>query len=213
MSKLKNEVKKMAKSIVVVILVVALVAGLVGAGTAWVYRDSEVSNAFNAGVTYQQEITPSRVLAASISLSMANATFVHTSTVGSGGAVTAETAVTDYLDIENTDETRTATNTKVTLLNPITGTEGLHDDLQTDYTEVYLTIGGVRKSLYHDGKFTSGVTIGTLDPGDLANVTITFTLEVAVAGTFQDAQTHSNTLWLYQPSASDTDSITFTVTT
>lgn len=197
----------------VVGVIFILVGSLIGAGATWYYRQSEVNSAFNDGVLYQQSIAPAAALPASITLTMMNATFVHTSTVASDGAVATETAVTDYMDIENTDETRTATNTKVTLLNPVTGTEGLHDDLQTDYTEVYLTIGGIRKSLYHDGAFTSGVTIGTLEAGDLANVTITFTLEIAVAGSFQDAQTYTNTIWLYQPQASDTDSVTFTVTT
>lgn len=197
-----------------VAVIFILVGSLIGAGCTWYYRDQEVTSAFNAGVTYQQGLAPPVTLQADITLTMSNASFAHTGTVASDGAVSAETSVTDYMDIENTDETRSAPNVKVTLLNPITGSEGLHDDLQTDYTEVYLTIGGVRKSLYHDGEFTTGVLIGTLDPGDLANVTITFTLEAAVAGSFQNAQTYTdNTFWLYQPSARATDSVTFTVTT
>lgn len=198
---------------IVIAVIFLLVGSLVGAGGIWYYRDIEVVDAFSAGVAYQQTIAPVTEKPASVTLTFGAATFDHTGSVAGSGAVSADTAVTDYLLIENMDETRLAKTPILSLENSVTGTEGLHDDLQTDYTEISITIGGVTKSLYHNGDFTAGVLIGNLAVGDLANVTITFTLEAAVAGSFQDLQTYTNYLYLYQPSADYADVVTFTVTT
>lgn len=189
-----------------------LLGAAIGAGATWYWEEQKVAEQFAAGVAYQLEIAPVTEAAASITMSMHNSSFVHTATVCAAGAVATETAVTDFLVVENTHETRTAKATKLTLKNPYTGTEGLHDDLQTDYTEISITVQGKTEPLYHNGEFKD-VVIGDLSAGAYVNLTVTFTLEVAVAGTFQDAQTYTNYIYLVQPSAEDTDQDSFTVTT
>lgn len=186
---------------------------LVGAGCTWYYRDTEVADAFSEGVAYQQGVAPVLDKPASIAMTWeGSSVFAHAATIAAAGSVATETDVTHYLKIENTHETRDATNTELTLKNTYTSTEGLHDDLQTDYTEAKITLQGKTEPLYHNGAFKT-VTLGDIGDGAYINVSIVFTFEVAPAGTFQDAQTYTNYIYLVQPDAEDTDSVAFTLTT
>jgi len=206
----QEQVKKMnAKEM----FVVALVLGaIIGAGGTYYYMVGQVEDAFSEGMAYQQSLQTT-VSPASITATLSPTTFDHTATVASDGSVSAETTKTAYLTIENTDESATAGGLKILLYNPITSTEGLHDNLETDSTEVGVTIGGVTAKLYHDGDYTNGYVIGDLPAGGEVNVTISFTLEDAVAGTFQDGQSYTCHLYLYQPNANYCDVVSFTVTT
>jgi len=207
----KRQVMKKMKS--KEMFVVALIIGaIIGAGGMYYYDEARVQSAFQEGMAYQQGLQTT-VSPASITATLSPTTFDHTSTVASDGSVASETDKTAYLVIENTDESTAASGLKVLLYNPITSTEGLHDNLETDSTEVGVTVGGVTAKLYHDGDYTDGYEIGDLPAGGQVNITVTFTLEDAVAGTFQDGQSYSCHLYLYQPNANYCDVVTFTVTT
>lgn len=196
------------------ILVVGLLIGAIfAAGGVYYYMDIQVNEAFQEGMQYQQSLTPTAVTPASVSMSLTSGTFNHSATVDSDGGVDTETDVTDTLTISNDDETRTANDCVLLLYNPVTGTDGLPDNLETSATEVSVTIQGVTKKLFHDGDYTSGAVIGDLAPGDEASYTITFTLEEAVDGTFQDGQTYDCNLYLYQPDANYAIPVSFTVST
>ena len=141
-------------------------------------------------------------------------TFVHNDTVSVNGSVPTEVSLTEYLLIENTDDEHVAVSPLIlSLVNPVTFGEGLHEDLQTNYTKIIITLNGVQKVLYQDGDYTDGVLIGAIEVGDLTNMTMTVTLETAVAGTFQDGQSYTNYLFLYQSRAEYSDRITFMVNT
>jgi len=200
-----------AKGVLLLTLVVGLVIGFAG---GYYYMQEKVDEAYQSGYIAGQSVAPSYETPASLSIQFETGSFDHSSTVASDGSVSADTDVTDTLTIENTDESKTASDVKILLYNPVTGKEGLHDNLETDATEVTITIGGVTYSLYHNGEYvTDGVPIGDLPAGSSVTATITFTLEKAVAGTFQDGQTYTCYLYVYQPNANYADVVPFTVTT
>ena len=200
-----------AKGVLLLVSVVMLAIGFAG---GYYYMQSEVEEAYQSGYIAGQSVAPTYETPASLSIAFSSGTFDHTSTVASDGSVSADTDKTDTLTIENTDESKTANDVRILLYNPVTGKEGLHDNLETDATEVTITIGGVTYSLYHDGEYvTDGVPIGDLPAGSSVTATVTFTLEKAVAGTFQDGQTYTCYLYVYQPNANYADVVSFTVTT
>ena len=190
-----------------------MIGAIVGFAGGYWYMEAKVDEAYQAGIAYGQTLAPTPEVPASLSLSLATGTFDHSATVASDGSVSTETSKTDTLTIENTDESRTAEGVKILLYNPITGKEGLHDNLETDATEVSVTIGGITAKLYHNGEYTDGIEIGDIPAGGEVQVTVTFTLEQAVAGTFQDGQTYTCYLYVYQPNANYCDVVSFTVTT
>jgi len=190
-----------------------MIGAIVGFAGGYWYMEAKVDEAYQAGIAYGQTLAPTPEVPASLSLSLATGTFDHSATVASDGSVSTETSKTGTLTIENTDESRTAEGVKILLYNPITGKEGLHDNLETDATEVSVTIGGITAKLYHNGEYTDGIEIGDIPAGGEVQVTVTFTLEQAVAGTFQDGQTYTCYLYVYQPNANYCDVVSFTVTT
>lgn len=187
------------------------VGGLLGFGGGFWYRQGEVDEAFTSGMTYQQSITPVAITPASLLCSFADGAEVLV--IDADGGVDVEDTDTDTLTIENTDEERDATDLTLMLYNPVTDKEGLHDNLETDALEVSVTIGGVTSKLYHDGEYTAGVVLGDLTAGGEIAITVTWTAETCVAGTFQDAQTYNCGLYIYQPDANYVDTVAFTVST
>lgn len=196
------------------IFVVALAIGAVfaTAGTYY-YMESQVNQAFEQGMAYQEQLQPGAVTPASVSMSFDTSTFNLSTAVDSDGAVTTETSTNNTLTITNDDETRTARNPKIMLQNPVTGTDGLHDNLETDSTVVSITVGGLTSKLYRENDYNSGVELADLRPGDEVEVTVQVTFETAVDGTFQDAQDYDCNFYLYQPNANYAIPISFTVNT
>lgn len=199
------------KKIWPIVIAFSLVFVLIGFGVGFWYRQGEVDDAFTEGMTYQASITPAAVTPASLLCSFADG--AETLAIDADGGVDVEDTDTDTLTIENTDEERDATDLILMLYNPVTDKEGLHDNLETDALEVSITIGGVTSVLYHDGAYTDGVEVGDLNAGGQIAITVTWTAEVCVAGTFQDAQTYNCGLYVYQPDANYVDTVAFTLAT
>lgn len=201
-----------AKGTMVLILVVGLVLGFFG-GYYYV-KEKAYNEGYNAGYVAGQGIAPTYETPASLSASLATGAFDHASTVASDGSVATAHTETDDLTIINNDESKTARNVKILLYNPVTGKEGLHDNLETDCTEVTITIGGVTYALYRNGGYIrDGITIGDLPAGSQLTAELAVTLNKAVAGTFQDGQTYTCYLYVYQPGANYADVVSFTIST
>lgn len=199
------------KKIWAIAVAFCLVGVLLGFGGGFWYRQGEVDEAFTSGMTYQAGITPVAVTPASLLCTFADGAEVLV--IDADGGVDVEDTDTDTLTIENTDEERDATDLTIMLYNPVTDTEGLHDNLETDAMEVSVTIGGVTSKLFHDGEYTDGVVIADLTAGGEIAITVTWTAETCVAGTFQDAQTYTCGLYIYQPDANYVDTVAFTLAT
>jgi len=192
-------------------LAFCLVGVLVGVGAGYWYRQYEVDQAFASGMAYQASVTPTAVTPASLLCTFDDGAEVLD--IDADGGVDVEDTDTDTLTIENTDEERDADDLTLMLYNPVTDKEGLHDNLETDALEISVTIGGITSMLYHDGAYTDGVVIGDLTAGGQIAITITWTAEVCVAGTFQDAQTYNCGIYVYQPDANYVDTVAFTLAT
>jgi hypothetical protein len=203
------------KQITMVAIVLIAVTGIVCFAGGWQYRQGEVDTAYEAGMQYQSGLDEEAVSAvASIKFTLNSTSIDHSDTVGADGSVTTTTTVTRTIWVNNTDETRSATDLKISLLNSVTGTEGLHNGLEQDDTDVYVvTSAGVTDRLYLDGDYTTGVDIPDLGPGSSFTMTLTFELEDAVAGTYQNGQTYDCSLYLIQTSANYADVEDFTVLT
>lgn len=207
--------KKGKKSNVgVLIVAVAIIGAVIGAaGTYYYLGEGNYNEGYAAGVSWQA--ARDRVdVPASLTTSLTAASFDHTSTVGSDGSVTTEVTVWDTLEIENTDDTRTAGEVKIMLYNPVTDKEGLNDNLETDNTEFAVALSGGTFKIFDGGDYiTGGYEVGDIAPGGSWSLNVSLTLEVAAAGTFQNAQSYTCYLYIYQADADYSDVVSFTVTT
>jgi hypothetical protein len=148
-------------------------------------------------------------------------TFDHTATVDADGSVAADVTVTDTLELENEEDVGgiTARGMYLTLWNPVTNRDGLDENLETDYTDIFVTVNGVNRRLFVDGDYVGkgttapGVYIGDMLPQDAQDITISIQLLECSAGEYPDGATLTSTIYLYQPSAGYSDSLSFTVTT
>jgi len=203
------------KQIAIIAVAMLLVGAVVGAAGAWQWRQGEVDDAFNDGMAYQSSLEDEAVSSvASLHVEMSDTSIDHSSTVASDGSVSTTTANSVTLYINNTDETRDAEDLKITLYNPVTDTEGLHDNLETSDTDIYLTTSaGVTSRLFRNGDYTDGIEIPDLEPESTIEITVYFELEDAVAGTFQDGQTYDCSLYVYQSSAGYSDVVDYTIST
>lgn len=203
------------KDVMKIGIVMLAIGALIGGGIAWQYQQTQVDDAFQEGMSYQESLEAEAVAnVASMKTSLNSTTVDHSSTVDSDGSVDTTTTVTKTLYLNNTDENRDATGLKIALYNPVTDTEGLHDNLETSSTDIYVTTSsGVTARLFRDGDYTSGVEIPDLEPESTLEMTITFELESAVAGTFQDGQSYDCSLYVIQTNANYADVVDFTLTT
>jgi len=207
--------KKKQSNVFALAVAFLCIGAVVAAAGTYYWMQTDVDASFSRGMAYQASIDVANP-PASVTATLTTGTFDHTATVAADGSCAAEVDVTDTLTIENTDEARSAEEpTYITLYNPITDRYGLHDNLETDSTEFSITVGGATYKLYHDGAYiVPGYEIpGGMAPGGEIAVTVTFTLETAVAGTFQDGQSYTNYMYVYQKDASYADVISFIVTT
>ena len=197
----------------IVLAAVIVTALITGMGT-WSYvGTTEYNTGYAAGLAVG--IARVRVdVPASLTTTLTTAAFAHTATVSSDGSVPTEVVVWDVLNIENTDDTRTAGDVKIMLYNPVTDKEGLNDNLETDSTEFAVALSGGTFKIFDGGDYiTNGYTIGDIAPGGSWSLNVSLTLEVAAAGTFQDAQSYTCYLYIYQGDADYSDVVSFTVTT
>ena len=174
-----------------------------------IYNDIWQS-AYNAGYTAGQAVTERP---ASIDVTIADSAFANFSTaVDANGSVSTETTKSTYITIENPDDI-TAENVYITMYNSLTDKGGLHENLEVEELEVYVSAGGLEHALFYDGDYTDGYPLGDLTSGGKANVTFKVIFKEAVSGTFQDGQTYSCYVYVYQKDANYVTPIKFTVKT
>lgn len=206
--------KRKTRGIWGIVIAVAIIVSIVAAaGTWWYMGTTQYDSGYAAGVAVG--IARARVdIPASLTVSLAAASFAHTATVASDGSVATEVTVWDVLSIENTDDTRTAGDVRIVLYNPVTDKEGLNDNLETDSTEFAVALAGGTFKIFDAGDYiTNGYALGDIAPGGSWDINVSLTLEVAAAGTFQDGQSYTCYLYVYQAEASYSDVVSFTVTT
>lgn len=214
-TEVEKKMRKGKKSNVGVLIIAFAIIGIVigAAGTYFYMTDAGYGEGYAAGVAWQA--ARDRVgVPASLTTSLSAAAFAHTGTVIADGSVPTEVVVWDTLSIENTDDERTAGDVKIVLYNPVTDKEGFNDNLETDSTEFAVALSGGTFKIFDGGDYiTNGYTVGDIAPGGSWNLNVSLTLEVAAAGTFQDGQSYTCYLYVYQGDADYADVVSFTVTT
>lgn len=190
-----------------------LVGTLVGFGGGFWYRQGDVDTAFTSGMAYQKSITPVAITPASLLCTFADGAETLNAVIDADGGVDVQGSDTDTLTIENTDEERVATDLTIILTNPVTGKDGLHANLEVEALEISITVGGVTSALFHNGEYADGINLGNLGAGGKITVTVNWTAETCVAGTFQPDQTYSCGLYVYQPDANYVDTVAYTLAT
>lgn len=205
---------KKTKGLWGIVLAVAIIFSIAGVAGTWYYMEGlGYSEGYAAGVAYQRAIDVA-VPPASLTVTLSTTGFNHAGTVASAGSVATETHKYLNITIENTDDERTAYDVQVLLYNPVTDKEGLNDNLETDNTEFTITSGGGTTSLFDNGDYIAGgFNVGDIPPGGSWLFNVTLTLEVAAAGTFQDAQSYTCYIYVYQSDADYSDVASYTVTT
>lgn len=202
--------KKTTKQLIGVVIAVGAIVAVV----AYAYGEYVGYSSGYSSVSRTTTTTTTRELAAGLTATLNASTVDHTSTVAADGAVATETDVPLTLTISNTDDDIDADDVQILLYNPRSDKEGLHSNLETDSTEIGITSGGLTAKLFHDGDYvTGGYGIGDIPAGGEVSLTFTFTLETGSAGTFQDGQSYTCYMYVYQPDAEHYNTVTFTVTT
>lgn len=151
---------------------------------------------------------------ASITASISNSTFADASSaVDANGTVSTETSYTTYITIENPDEID-AEDIVITLYNPLTEKGGLHDNIEVDEFEAYVSSGGKEHAIFYSGDYIeSGFDFGDIGQGGTGNITVKVTFTEAVAGTFQDGQSYDCYYYVWQSTANYVTPVSFTVQT
>lgn len=195
-------------------LAVITITAIVAAAGTWMFTQSEYGEGYSAGIAYQQGLDDTNA-PASLSTSIASSTFADfASTVAADGSVATALNQNTNLTIENTDDERTASNVEVLLYNPVTNKQGFHDDLEVDTTEYAVKSGGGTFKLFNDGEYiTSGFEIGDIGPGGEWILHQIMTLNTASAGTYENGQSYTCHIYVYQSDADYADVVDFTVAT
>jgi hypothetical protein len=204
------------KAIIGVAIAFVIVGGLVGYGVSNMQIKQATDKSFADGQAYQQSLTPTTPtgVPASLDISFADEVFDHSATVAADGSVAADTDNETTVTIENTDDTKTATDVMIMLWNPVSDKKGLDSELKVTETYVYLEVGGLSKALYNDEEYKDGYLVGDLEPGDKVTVTIHVTLLEADEDTFVDGQTYDDCkLYVYQSTINYADGVSFTIET
>jgi len=202
------------KSMAPLIIAVAVVAAVLGAVGAYSLTQGDYQRGIEAGKLAQKNLQDSNV-PASLTCSLASSTFADFGTaVAADGSVSTETNTYTNLTITNSDTARDAGGVQVSLYNRATDTEGLDNDLEDDKTEYTVTSGGGSYKLYNDGAYVQyGLDIGDIPPGGEWVLPQIMTLEVASAGTYEDGQSYTCHVYIYQEAADYANVVDFTVAT
>jgi len=202
--------KKTTKQLIGVAIAIAAIVSVV----AYAYGEYVGYNTGYSRISRTSTTGTTRTIAAGLTGTLNTTTFNFTADVAADGSVATAASNGLTLTIDNSDADISGSDVQLMLYNPRTAKDGLHSNLESESTELGVTSGGLTAQLYHDGDYvTNGYTIGDIPAGGSVSITITMQLLSAVAGTYQDGQTYTCYLYIYQPDAEQYNTVSFTVTT
>lgn len=129
------------------------------------------------------------------------------------GSVLTKVNTSSSFKIINIDSSKTAWDIYITLKDPTSENEGLHNDIEKKNLEVSVDEPGLSKKLFYDGEYRNYIDcycIENLAPGDESVVHVTVTLSKADAGTFEKG-IYECTLYVYQDHSLTVDEVAFTI--
>jgi len=140
--------------------------------------------------------------------------FDFSKTIELNGSVLSKKSISKSFMIINNDSSNTSRSAYITLRNPISGVEGLHNDIEKKELEVSIEVGGISKKIFYNEKYKKWedcYLIENLAPGDMFFGDITITINKADEGTFKDDKNYSCILYIYQEKADHIDEIPFKI--
>ena len=200
------------------VFVALAIGALLGFGGGYYYMESYAQDQFAEGQAYQQDLgptTPTYATAADLEFAWDDDDFDHSATVDGDGNVASDTAIEHTITVTNDDDID-ATNVWIMLSDPLTGDEGLDDDLDdaSDDVKVYIEYAGISKiSLFKDGEYLEGYELGDIPAGSELEVAITVELLEHDDEDFPNGKTLDCEVYFYQPDANHVDDDEFTITT
>lgn len=147
-----------------------------------------------------EEKQPTRV--ATLDTTIDNSTFADFATaVDSNGSIASDTEKTGTITIYNNDTINSGDLT-ISLVNTMTGEEGLSDALEIPEVTVKITLTAgtqtVTKYLYKDGSYNDAYDFGTLNKNAYTSVDVTVVGESCDDDTFLDGKTYNCNLYVMQ---------------
>ncbi|MBA7503746.1 hypothetical protein ES706_02367 [subsurface metagenome] len=190
--------------------------GLIIAGLwATVFYAPSVAQAwYDTGYEAGKAVVPVVVVPQALTLARTPDNWDFAIEVASDGSVSAAAA-------ENTENvaltithagTVSINNLTITMRDPVTAKDGIPSDLEIASFEIYIKTDASLIPIYKDATYLSYVKPVTV-AGEVISVVVQATLKQSPAGTFKDNQSYSLTLYVYQPEASYSNSVTVAVLT
>jgi len=186
--------------------------GLIAAGlwATLVYGPRTAEEWYQKGYEAGKKVAPPvAVQALEVSVSPDNWDF--SAAVASDGSVAADASddVTLTITHKGTEE---ISNLRITMRDPVTGSEGIPTDLEIASFEVYVKTDTSLIPIYKGAEYLSFTKPLTV-PGEVISIVIRAQVLKSPAGTFKDNQSYSTTLYVYQPDADYSNSVKVAVLT
>jgi len=179
------------------IVVACVLVGAVG-GIA-IYKWYEAGQAEEAPAWTPTEQLPTAV--ATLEIVQDTTEFNFSTAIDANGSVSTDAEKTANITIWNND-TRDATNVKISLVNSINGREGLPSALKVDEFEVYIKVstGYMTKTyyLFKDGEYSDGFDLGTIEKDSNVQIQIGVKVLEADTDTFSDGKSYDMTIYILQ---------------
>lgn len=186
----------MSGKFVAIVMACVLIGAVVGiAGYKW-YEQKQIEEQPAWWTPTEQ---PTAV--ATLDITQDTTVFNFSTAIDANGSVSTDTEKTANITIWNND-TRDATNVKISLVNSINGREGLPSALKVNEFEVYIKVstGYLTKTVYlfKDGQYTGGFDLGTIEKNSNVQIQIGVKVLEADVDTFSDGKSYDMTIYILQ---------------
>lgn len=186
----------MSGKFVAIVMACVLIGAVVGiAGYKW-YEQKQIEEQPAWWTPTEQ---PTAV--ATLDITQDTTVFNFSTAIDANGSVSTDTEKTANITIWNND-TRDATNVKISLVNSINGREGLPSALKVNEFEVYIKVstGYLTKTVYlfKDGQYTDGFDLGTIEKNSNVQIQIGVKVLEADVDTFSDGKSYDMTIYILQ---------------
>lgn len=186
----------MSEKFVAIVMACVLIGAVVGiAGYKW-YEQKQIEEQPAWWTPTEQ---PTAV--ATLDITQDTTVFNFSTAIDANGSVSTDTEKTANITIWNND-TRDATNVKISLVNSINGREGLPSALKVNEFEVYIKVstGYLTKTVYlfKDGQYTDGFDLGTIEKNSNVQIQIGVKVLEADVDTFSDGKSYDMTIYILQ---------------
>lgn len=200
-------------------ILAGVLIGLISAGLwATLYYAPDVAESwYEKGYTAGKAVVPVAVAPQALTLARTPDNWDFGTAVASDGSVSAAAVLagtaTDNVTLTISHVgTASINNLTITMRDPVTAKDGIPADLEIASFVIYVKTDTSLVPIYAEATYLGYVKPVTV-AGEVISVVIQAQLVASPAGTFKDNQTYSLTLYVYQPEADYSHSVTVAVLT